>query len=58
MYGRIESSWERVADGFSYRFSIPANTTATLHLGNKEIDLPSGNYHFMTINGSLIIEPN
>ena len=53
MYGRIESSWERGADGISYHFSIPANTSATLHLGNKEIDLPSGNYHFKTVGGEL-----
>lgn len=54
MYGRIESSWERVADGISYRFTIPANTTATLQLGDKEIELSSGNYHFKTINGILM----
>lgn len=54
MYGRIESSWERVADGISYRFTIPANTTATLHLGNKTMELPSGSYHFKTINGILV----
>ena len=56
MYGRIESSWERVADGTLYRFTIPANTTATLHLGNKEMELSSGTYHFKTIDGILMEE--
>lgn len=32
MYGRIESSWNKTAQGFSYRFTVPANTTATLLL--------------------------
>ena len=58
MYGRIESSWQRGAEGISYRFTIPANTTATLLLGNKEIELPSGSYHFKTINGILMEEKN
>ena len=35
MYGRIESSWERRDDKTIYRFSIPANTSATLILPDK-----------------------
>ena len=32
MYGRIGSSWSIHEGGIDYRFSIPANTTATLYL--------------------------
>ncbi|MEZ4699035.1 MAG: family 78 glycoside hydrolase catalytic domain [Rhodothermales bacterium] len=32
VYGRIESAWERSGTGVTYRFTVPANTTATLRL--------------------------
>lgn len=32
VYGRIESRWEKTDDGYVYRATIPANTTATLVL--------------------------
>lgn len=32
MYGRIESSWQNDGNRYSYRFVVPANTTATLIL--------------------------
>jgi alpha-L-rhamnosidase len=31
-YGRIESAWERTSDAVTYRFTVPANTSATLRL--------------------------
>lgn len=31
-YGRIASEWQRTGDGFVYRVTVPANTTATLYL--------------------------
>lgn len=53
MYGRIESSWERRDGKTIYRFSIPANTSATLILqdkhrkgGRMEKLLQSGEYTF------------
>jgi len=37
MYGRIESSWE-IKDGITaFKFTIPANTTATLYLPKKVV---------------------
>lgn len=44
MYGRIESSWQRLDDGtFSYQFHLPANTSATLILpSGKTFELESG----------------
>ncbi len=40
MYGRIESEWRLdPSDGFcTYRFLVPANTTATLHLPEKGLE--------------------
>ncbi|WP_405380036.1 family 78 glycoside hydrolase catalytic domain [Maribacter sp. LLG6340-A2] len=36
MYGRIESEWKWVEDGWLYSVTVPANTTATLHLGTDD----------------------
>ena len=32
VYGRVESGWEKTADGWKYTVSIPANCTATIRL--------------------------
>lgn len=32
MYGRISSGWEKTNQGFIYKATVPANTTATLYL--------------------------
>jgi alpha-L-rhamnosidase len=32
MYGRISSSWERAGTITEYKFTIPANTSATVYL--------------------------
>lgn len=53
-YGRICSSWEKNGDGsYSYHFTIPANTTATLILRNPSTgkvvltrELGSGSWDF------------
>ncbi len=37
MYGRIESAWKWVQDGWIYRTTVPANTSATLHLKTNSI---------------------
>lgn len=40
MYGRIESSWAKKGNGYTYRFVVPANTKATVCLrlmGNNGI---------------------
>ena len=36
-YGRIESSWEIKTDGVEYRFTVPANSSATLRLRAKSL---------------------
>lgn len=46
MYGRIESSWQRNGDKVNYHFSIPANTSATVLLDGKKIELQSGEYDY------------
>ena len=46
MYGRIESSWHRQADGsITYEFTIPANTSATLLLPGKEAEELKAGHH-------------
>lgn len=45
-YGRIESSWEKNAEGYLYRCTVPENTTATVVLKNKIQELGSGKYMF------------
>lgn len=47
-YGRIESSWQKLADGsVSFIFTIPANTSATLLLpGKAPVELEPGDYSF------------
>lgn len=47
MYGRIESSWERRDGKVVYRFTLPANTTATLCLpGQQPKEITSGTHQF------------
>lgn len=47
-YGKIVSNWKRQGDSFSWEFTIPANTTATVHLPSAEgyvtAEYPSGTY--------------
>lgn len=47
-YGRIESSWERQADGkIVYKFTVPQGTAATLTLpGKAPQELEAGTYEF------------
>lgn len=45
-YGRIESSWEKDAEGYLYRCTVPENTTATVVLANETRELGSGKYMF------------
>ena len=61
VYGRIESSWEKTAAGYKFRFVVPANTTATVQLAKpahrllcngkelswqENIEIGSGTYEF------------
>ncbi|WP_239616544.1 family 78 glycoside hydrolase catalytic domain [Cohnella mopanensis] len=39
LYGTIQSGWEKTGRGTSYRFSVPANTTATVQLSGSQEDL-------------------
>ena len=36
VYGKVESGWEKTADGWKYTVTIPANCTAELRLPGKE----------------------
>ena len=46
-YGRIYSSWKRSARKIRYKFTIPANTSATLILpGEKPVEITAGTYCF------------
>ena len=45
-YGRIESRWERKANGeVEYTFTIPQGTTATVILPNQEPRLMNAGTH-------------
>ncbi len=47
VYGRVESGWEKSAEGRCYTLSIPANCSATLILpGREPVELESGSYVF------------
>ncbi len=47
VYGRVESGWEKTADGFKYTVNVPANCTAELRIEGKDpILLDSGTYTF------------
>ena len=35
-YGEIESRWQRTADSFTWRFTVPPNTTATVYVPTAE----------------------
>jgi alpha-L-rhamnosidase len=37
VYGRIESEWKNEGNRVLYKFTVPANTTATLHLPAKSL---------------------
>lgn len=45
VYGDIRSSWQKDADGVTYQFTVPANTSATLFLpaaGRKQVRITEG----------------
>ncbi|MCD7819292.1 MAG: glycoside hydrolase family 78 protein [Lachnospiraceae bacterium] len=48
IYGVIHSAWRKHEDGtYTFSFSIPANTTATVKLpGKEQIELGSGRYEY------------
>ena len=64
MYGRIESSW-RVEDAVIYQCTVPANTTATLHLpatsvkniveGNRTLKKSKGIEYVGIEDGRLVL---
>lgn len=52
MYGRIESSWEKQKDLYTYRFVVPANTSATLTLNAvSEEDVKESGKPFSSAKG-------
>lgn len=58
VYGMIKSSWRNVRGTFSWDFSIPANTTAEVHipLGDgsyEQQEYGSGNYSIKVSNGII-----
>ena len=47
VYGKVESGWEKTADGWSYTVTVPANCTAEVLLPGKEpVSLNTGTYVF------------
>ena len=47
VYGKVESGWEKTADGWKYTVTVPANCTAELRLPKKApITLESETYTF------------
>lgn len=47
IYGRVESRWQKTADGFTLTVTIPANTTAEIRLPNgMEQSVSAGTYTY------------
>ena len=47
VYGRVESGWEKTADGWKYTVTVPGNCTAAVYLPGKEtVTVESGTYIF------------
>ena len=47
VYGKVESGWEKVDNGWKYTVTIPANCTASVCLpGEKAVTVESGTYTF------------
>lgn len=47
MYGLVASSWEKTADTFTLKVTIPPNTTATVKLPSGKVEeIGSGEYEF------------
>jgi len=46
LYGKIEVEWRIENEKFNLTVKIPVNTTATVHLPNKIIEIDSGSYEF------------
>lgn len=47
VYGKVESGWEKTADGWKYTVTVPANCTATVCLPGKEpVTAESGTHTF------------
>ena len=47
IYGRVESRWQKTADGFTLTVTIPANTTAEIRLPNgMEHSVSAGTYTY------------
>ena len=61
-YGEVHSGWEKTADGFIYRVTIPANTTASLVLqadGSDKVKVLSGEEGvgpFRSLTGRVLCE--
>jgi alpha-L-rhamnosidase len=51
MYGRIESAWKKQSKQVIYRFTLPANTSATLYL-------PVNNEMSISVNGKPLRKAN
>lgn len=45
-YGYVKSSWKRKGNRYEYSFTIPANTSATLILPGRTMELGAGSYKF------------
>ena len=47
VYGRVESGWEKMENGWKYTVTVPANCTAAVRLPGKEtVTVESGTYTF------------
>jgi alpha-L-rhamnosidase len=47
-YGKIAVQWHRVPDGLDVEVTVPANTSATVHLLGRSVTVGSGSYRFST----------
>ncbi|MFC4321439.1 glycoside hydrolase family 78 protein [Litchfieldia salsa] len=57
MYGKIESSWELKNGTFTYKATVPANTTATLYIPTNNVNtIKEGNQPVKKVKGVKFIE--
>ncbi|HJW16907.1 MAG TPA: family 78 glycoside hydrolase catalytic domain [Flavisolibacter sp.] len=54
-FGRVFSSWRRVKNQIEYEVTVPANSTATLILKGKKLEISSGTYHYSLGDSYAII---
>jgi alpha-L-rhamnosidase len=46
LYGKVECNWKQIGDEIDIELLVPGNTTATLHVGGRNLPLAAGRHRF------------